>query len=538
MSAAPPRRSGEKRPPRTLVVLGADWPAVAAAAADGALGGDGALPVAVVEQQRVIAALPAARAAGVRAGQRRREAEAHCPGLVVLARDQGAEVRAFEPAVRMLESFGVPVTVRQPGWASFPTRGPARRLGGEEGLVARVQERLGESVSALAAAAVTWHLGVADGPFAATAAARRSRVVPAGGSAAFLAPLGVELLGDPELVDLFRRLGLHRLGEVAALDEGTVLARFGAAGGRALRLARGLDGEAVSARAAPPELGVARILDSPAERLEEVVLVARGLTEELVAGLARRGLTCTLVRVEAETEAGACLMRCWSDEWGASPALLAERLRWQLEAWLGAAAPEEDDRPAPEHAIVAVRLVPLEAIPARGRQLGLFSASTHPDTEERTARVIARVQGMLGATAVLRPLPIGGRGPAERVQLLPVGDPVPVADAGTAPWPGRLPAPSPTVVPLQPPAVEVRDAGGAPVGVDARGALSAAPAAVALGGQRLSVSAWDGPFPADERWWDRRRHRRRARLQVITADGEGYLLCLEGGRWTVEGRYD
>jgi protein ImuB len=51
------------------------------------------------------------------------------------------------------------------------------------------------------------------------------------------------------------------------------------------------------------------------------------------------------------------------------------------------------------------------------------------------------------------------------------------------------------------------------------------------------VTAWTGPWPARERWWDPAGARRRARFQVVT-DGGAYLLVVEGGAWYVEGGYD
>ena len=52
------------------------------------------------------------------------------------------------------------------------------------------------------------------------------------------------------------------------------------------------------------------------------------------------------------------------------------------------------------------------------------------------------------------------------------------------------------------------------------------------------VTAWAGPWPADERWWDPAAHRRRARIQVVLADGCAHLLSLEAGSWSVEATYD
>jgi protein ImuB len=85
----------------------------------------------------------------------------------------------------------------------------------------------------------------------------------------------------------------------------------------------------------------------------------------------------------------------------------------------------------------------------------------------------------------------------------------------------------------------VLDATGAPVGVSGRGLPSAPPALVSVAGDVPSaVVAWAGPWPVDERWWDPRAHRRRARWQVVTDDGTAYLLCLEAGSWSVEATYD
>jgi protein ImuB len=75
--------------------------------------------------------------------------------------------------------------------------------------------------------------------------------------------------------------------------------------------------------------------------------------------------------------------------------------------------------------------------------------------------------------------------------------------------------------------------------VNGRGAASAAPARVSVaGGPPSHVVAWAGPWPLDERWWDAQAHRRRARWQVVTADGDALLLTLEAGTWSVEAIYE
>jgi protein ImuB len=179
--------------------------------------------------------------------------------------------------------------------------------------------------------------------------------------------------------------------------------------------------------------------------------------------------------------------------------------------------------------------VPDQVVPDDGRQLDFWGGAA--ETAERVARALARVQGMLGPEAVVTGVPSGGRGPSEQVTLVPWG--APSADGGSAPWPGRVPPPSPATVFAEPVVADVVDARGSPVGVTGRCALSAPPARVSMAGEPWAdVVAWAGPWPVDERWWDRSAHRRRARFQVVTADGSAWLLALEAGRWWADAAYD
>jgi protein ImuB len=103
----------------------------------------------------------------------------------------------------------------------------------------------------------------------------------------------------------------------------------------------------------------------------------------------------------------------------------------------------------------------------------------------------------------------------------------------------QVPSPSPATLHAPPLPAELLAADGALVSVDGRGAASADPSRLSIDGGRWSaVAAWSGPWPADERWWDGTAHRRRARCQVVTADGDAHLMVLEEGRWRVEATYD
>ncbi|GJM38319.1 MAG: hypothetical protein DHS20C19_16860 [Acidimicrobiales bacterium] len=112
------------------------------------------------------------------------------------------------------------------------------------------------------------------------------------------------------------------------------------------------------------------------------------------------------------------------------------------------------------------------------------------------------------------------------------------ADDEEAPWPGRLPRPSPTRVPTAPKPAELLDADDRMVTVTGRGLPSAPPTTLVLDRRRVAVVGWAGPWPVDERWWDTDEHRRRARFQILADDGEARLLTLEHQQWWVTAIWD
>jgi protein ImuB len=498
--------------------------------------------------------------------------------------------------VAAVETFTPRVEVTRPGACALGTWGPSRYFGGDEALVVRVATAVDAVLTGLPGGAspeVAARVGVADGLFAAALAARHRAVVPSGESAAFLAPMAIELLDQPELTDLLLRLGLTTLGDLAALSRADVVARFGTGGECAHRRASGLDDRPLNARVPPPELTATTELDPPADRVDTATFAAKAMADRLAESLATAGLVCTCVRIESETEYGEALSRVWRHHRAFTPAAIADRVRWQLEGWLaqqavcGCLPAEPDAAPCPGGAacpnpvggtsggLVLLRLVPEEVVPDDGRQLGFWGGISAID--ERAERGLARLQGLLGPEAVVTAVLGGGRGPAEQVRLVAWGDPrqsarpgsplTPIVPPDASPpsrsrraatassrrrssgrgpspselpaWPGRVPAPFPALVHRTHVPVEVEDEDGQNVSVSGRGLLSAAPTRLSVdGGHWTAIEAWAGPWPADERWWDSSAHRRRARLQAVTVEGAAFLLVLETGHWRVEATYD
>jgi protein ImuB len=561
--SAPPENQPEKRDvapsERTLCCWCPDWPVVTARRHDPGLAG---APVAVVapgSRGPVVRATSAeARAEGVTAGLRRREAQARCAELVVLDADPAAEARAFEVVARATEVVTPRVVLERPGLLAFPTRGPSRYFGGDAGLAARVLEATHE-------AGVTGaRVGIADGAFAARLAARRGAegpcVVARGESAAFLAEWPVTTLvptfeGGGDFAHLLVRLGLHTLGDFARLPAAAVLTRFGPDGARAHRLASGHDDETAVLVTPPPELVETCELDPPATRVDEAAFAAKGLADRLLARLGELGLSCTQVVVEAETEHGERVSRCWRHDGVLTPTALVARVRWQLEAWLSAASvPQGGGGDEATGGLVLVRVLPDRVVRATGRQLGFWGGDAAAD--DRADRALTRLQGMLGRDAVVTPVACGGRSPSERVRWVPWGEPRDDHPAGLeAPsWPGAVPGPAPARVHDPPVPAALLDADGRPVVVSGRGEASAAPARLDCAGLPDGggpVVAWVGPWPHDLRWWDRPARRRRALWQVVvgrTGDevtgpsaATGAVACLvavENGTAAVEAVYD
>lgn len=415
-----------------------------------------------------------------------------------------------------VESFTPRVELTRPGLCAFATLGPSRYFGGDEALAQRLRAAVPGAL-----------VGIADGPFAAGLAARADIIVDPDASPGFLAPLPVSALERPEMVDLLHRLGIRTLGAFAVLAAADVLARFGTGGALAHRLASGLDERPLELRTPPPDLTVSMELDPPADQVDRAAFAARHLANELHGKLARCGLACSRIAIEAETEHGESLSRLWRYDGALTPGMIAERVRWQVDGWLH----RSDRADRPTAGISLLRLVPDEVGPPIGVQHGFWGGQVVSD---RIANALARVQAKLGPEAVTTARLTGGRGPAEQVRLVPWGDAHDRAAGVPAPWPGALPPPAPSLVLVAPTPVAVFDRDGAAVRVTGRGVVSAPPVRV----DGADVVGWAGPWLLDERWWDPPAHRRRARFQVTTADGRAHLLAVEGSSWWLEATYD
>ena len=523
-------------PSRVLALWCMDWPAVAAATASGL---PPVAPVAVTLANRVIACSASARAVGVRRGLRRRESQARCPQLHVVTADPARDARYFEAVTAAVDDLVPRAEVLRPGLTVLAVRGAARYFGSESAAAERL-------VDAVAAAGAECQAGIADQLPTAVFAARAGRIVDPGQDAAFLSGLSVRDLatepslsgeGRAELADLLWRLGIRTIGQFAELARSDVASRFGADAVIAHRFARGEPERGPSGREPPPELDAVLQCDPPIDRVDAAAFAGRTLASQLHQTLMSAGVGCTRLAIHAVTANGEELSRVWRCAEPLTEDATADRVRWQLDGWL---TKRNLGNAGPTAPVTLLRLQPVEVVSAEALQLPLRGGIGEED-RLRARRALVRVQGLLGPEAVQVATLSGGRGPAERITFVPLGDElVPHADP-RHPWPGRLPEPAPAVLLDDP--VELVDAEGNPVRVTSRGLFSAdpvrllAPAVSGDHGGDGRLHWWAGPWPVDERWWEQSRPGRTARAQVLV-DGKAFLLCYRQGRWYLEGGYE
>lgn len=349
---------------------------------------------------------PTAEARGVRCGMVLGEALSRCPELELLPADPVGVDVAWEEVLSALEGIGALVESPEGGHALFEAEGLLRMHGGLRGVLAAASRAVGRPV----------RLGVAAAKFPATVAAssarpRRPVIVEGDGDAArrFLAPHPVRLLErdrrTASLPVLFERLGLHRLGDIAALPADAVADRFGMSGVTARELALGLD-SALIPRDLPvalaesielPESAVAGQLDHSLD-----ILVRR-----LLARPERDGLTLRTVELTARLDTGGTWGRrtCFRES-------LADRRRMML-----ALSGVFDGLPAPA---VSLRLAATAFGPPTAEQRSLLDEPAAVRIE-RLRQAILQSRQAAGPDAALRAVEVdpGSRLPERRMALVP-----------------------------------------------------------------------------------------------------------------------
>jgi protein ImuB len=204
-------------------------------------------------------------------------------------------------------------------------------------------------------------------------------VVSAGGEAAALAPLPLERLDlSEDHLELFRRWGLRRIGDLAVLPPLGLAERLGPDGPRLLRLARGED-HAPLVPAPPPESFQARLeLDWAVDGLEPLAFLLARVLEPLMAALFARGRKAQGLTLELSLAGGRTHRRTLR------PALPSGEARtWRTLLLLDLEAHPPGD------AVIALA-VAAEPAPARAAQFSLLDPAQ--PSPEKLAETMGRLE--------------------------------------------------------------------------------------------------------------------------------------------------
>ena len=482
----------------------------------------------------VISVSPEAFAAGVRPGGTVTHARAVCAELCVRVASPALERAARETLLDIALSFSPRAVLAETGTGLFAAENAVF-------LDARGVDSLFHSergfASAMAARADAMGLPgvvcIAGSRSVAQLAARRiarstlwqksteslCHTLSPDAEAAFLAPLPIDLLDpDDALAEMLTRFGVHTVRDLLKLPRGQLAQRLGA---ECLKLrARACGSETEEPLPEPKGLRTCEAIDLeyPAEHLEPLGFVLRGLLARLTERLEVRGLSCGPLDLELGLEGGRRDVRR-----------------------IGVAAPTGDLRVLlrlvtlsleshPPQAAVESLALSTQGSAHRRSQLDLFRPpGPDPAALDRTLSELESLcgSGRVGAPEVcddhrpdrfgLRPFPMSGSLPAELRKKAPL----PGAVAG-----GQ--SPSLVVRAIRPPvAASVEIQAGLP---------SRIRSAIASG----NVVNASGPWRTTGRWWSEQERFAVDHYDVQVDDGSLLRLCFDWirKRWEIDAVYD
>ena len=341
-------------------------------------------------------------------------------------------------------------------------------------------------------------------------------VVPAGGEAAALAPLPLDLLGlGAERLELFHRWGLRTVGDLARLPPVALAERLGPDGPRLARFARGEDEGPLVPTPLPERFETTLDLDWPVDGLEPLAFLLSRVLEPLCASLAARGAKAASLAVElglVDGTAHTCVLR------PAAPS--GEARTWRTLVLL-------DLEAHPPRDAIARVTARAEPTPARPAQFSLLDPAL--PSPERLAETMARLHTWTAE----------GRGGSP--QLVDTHRPGAFAVSTFAP--GALPRGKREEAPLTP---RVALRAYRPPRLAHVLTKDRMPAFVSAPGVRGAVVACAGPWRTSGDWWDVAWSREEWDVALALSPGPAFAggglfrIFLDRLReeWFVEGELD
>jgi nucleotidyltransferase/DNA polymerase involved in DNA repair len=262
--------------------------------------------ILVGPEQRVFAVSAQAAACGVVPGMPLSVAQVRCPEARLLEANIARCRSESEILLQLLEDTSPQVEPH--GWGgAYVDLGDLAR---SRAAALRICQHVGRAVRQELGEALQPALGWDSSKFTAQAAARRTqpgrlRAIDAVQERSFLRPLPVTLLPlAAEALQRLRFLGLHTLGQYAALPSPAIWQQFGRPGKMAHRCARGEDDRPVVPRREGIRLEAEREFEGPLVVRERIVTALRYLVGPLLDRLRGNLQACGQVRLSVRLDNG------------------------------------------------------------------------------------------------------------------------------------------------------------------------------------------------------------------------------------------
>lgn len=247
-----------------------------------------------------------AHTAGVRIGMPLKQAWALCPDAHFLPKEDTHYRAAYDAVLDLLWTYSDRVEPPDEAFntdVSEFTLALGRLHPDEAGLI------MTQLLRALARAGLMARIGLSANKFTASVGAtcgpRDVTLVPADEMRAYLAPLPVTFLPlDNAQAHRLNLLGIHTLGQFAALPRQAMLTQFGIQGPHLHALARGEDRREVNALPCPHTESLSYECEPPVTDHQRVQAILGHLSARIAARLAALNMTCPEVQLTLELRQG------------------------------------------------------------------------------------------------------------------------------------------------------------------------------------------------------------------------------------------
>ena len=378
------------------------------------LPGSGGLRIAAVDAR--------AAAEGLRPGQRLADARALVPVFCALEADLAADTEALGHLADWCSRYTPWTAIDGDDGIILDITGCAHLFDGETGLIADLSRRFKSF-------GLTASIAIADTPAAAWAWSRFGRdlggpILTTSEARRCLPPLPVEALRlSADIVDGLHRLGIRKIAELMNLPRGPLAARFGKTPLSRLDRAFGIESEPISPRRLPAQWQSRLSFPDGISRRDDLDLATRKLLDALCRALEKDGrgarlLELALYRLDGSTQ--------FLDIGTSKPARDPVHLARLFVEKLGTVDPGFG---------VETMILSAVATDSLSPQQAGFSPGTARGAED-LATVIDRLQNRMGASAVVRFVPIDSHTPERAMTIVPALTP-----PGYGEWPSDYPRP-------------------------------------------------------------------------------------------------